>query len=66
MIDWVSVKDRLPEHKQGKYLVTIACGCIPPFVDFAEWSNRLGDWQFDRGYVTAWQEISEPYKENKE
>ena len=69
MNSWISVKDKLPDNKQTTYLVTINCGYVSPFVDFATWriiGKVEGVWGFDRGCVTAWQKIPEPYEENRE
>ena len=67
MTKWISVKDKLPDKKEALYLVTIECGLIPPFVDMATWIiNGKNKWDFNRGCVTAWQEIPEPYEEDKE
>lgn len=71
MTKWISVKDRLPDKKRMTYLVTIDCGYTVPFVDFATWHsigkiNGEIQWGFSRGCVTAWQEVPEPYEEDKE
>lgn len=57
---WISVKDRLPEH-ENEYLVCLDDG----FIATTAWSD--GEWELwaDAGDVTHWQELPAPPKEEE-
>lgn len=57
---WISVKDRLPEH-ENEYLVCLDDG----FIATTAWSD--GEWELwaDAGDVTHWQELPAPPKEGE-
>lgn len=57
---WISVKDRLPEH-ENEYLVCLDDG----FIATTAWND--GEWELwvDAGDVTHWQELPKPPKEGE-
>jgi len=57
-MNWISVKERLPEH-YGSYLVCVG-GVVTMFIyehPEREWRNRNGDIYLD---VTHWQPLPDP------
>lgn len=55
---WISVKDRLPEESENRYLVRLEDG----FIGTAVWDDGWELWN-DSGEVTHWMCLPEPPKE---
>jgi hypothetical protein len=67
-VQWIPVKDRLPEKKRGIYLTysrpaNILTNDIGLTINLWSDDKAKWEWSFNKGYITHWAEINLPDKE---
>lgn len=62
-MDWISVRDRLPEQEEYVAVYDAADGCVSVAYTFEGWWRTDGD--ADPEQVTHWMPLPEPPKEEE-